>query len=91
MVFEIIVEQIAGVQKIGRNVATSGQREWKSTSGKRRDVSANSASNIIKSTWTINRGGSENVRTRAQKVEQQRRNQWRRQLLFYFSSFLKDC
>ena len=28
------------MQKVGRDVATSGQREWKSTSDKRRDVSA---------------------------------------------------
>ena len=86
VVFEIILEQRAEVQKVGRNVATSQHRDVESTRRgsepaanvatsqcrnvstsrrlniptlQRRDVRANSASNIIKSTWSRNHGGIE--------------------------------
>ena len=83
------------MQKVGRNVATSGQREWKSTSGKRlnvatsqrRDVSANSASNIIKSTWTRNQGGGGGRKTYGRGHGKQSSSEpvhWRRHLLLYF-------
>ena len=91
-IFEIILEKRAEVQKVSRNVATLGQREWKSTSGKCRDVStsrrcnvsANSASNIIKSTWARNNEGIRNTYERGHKKESSSEpDHWRRHLILY--------
>ena len=56
----------------------------------RRDVNAISASPSLKEKGTRKRGGSENVRTRARKVERQRTRSLEKTVAFVFSSFLKD-
>ena len=53
----------------------------------RRDVNAISASPSLKAKGTRNRGGSENVRTRAWKAEQQRTRSVEKTLVFVFFFF----
>ena len=70
-VFGIILEQSEDEQEAGRNVTTSQcrvKKKRKSTSGQRRDVSANSVSTSLKAMGPEIKGGSEKVWTRARKA-----------------------
>ena len=79
------------------NVATPQRRDASTSrclnvaTPQRRDASAIYASTSLKEKGLEIEGGSENVRTRARKAEQQRPKLVEKTLTFVFSSFLKDC